>query len=414
MKSTDSELQAIRHKLEQVRQAPPQKDALSLPLDTESAAKGPPAERLAQATMRPKLHKYAATVEALKQRSHQQLKALGQDFPSVSATAAISDEASFNRVSTPLASAPQSSAPAESASTAMWDAIAPRQQPSQDDWNAQLERLADYAASLNHLSAQQADIMAAMKAIADQAAIGYELNFEGWDSDGLTGYGSDGLAESGGLPALCNFEAAAVPIAQQHPLGTYVVTLQSVNLGPSSVQMARDVATELRDRGRVDFSDRSMFSGRWTDIDAWIRAGQQSYRTFLGWLQATLGQGRRATRRTQERSGTAPAPFSQPFVDSPSRAGSSQNWSELARSVRQRFQLSPLDALIWFSCGVIGRLGLNFAVVSAPSLAPYLTILIFGMGAFGLYQVSLAPRPNYSLGLKLLIFIGGLVVGGRF
>ncbi|MEM6425133.1 MAG: hypothetical protein AAF728_08245, partial [Cyanobacteria bacterium P01_D01_bin.128] len=142
MKSTDSELQAIRHKLEQVRQAPPQKDALSLPWDTESAAKVPPAERLAQATMRPKLHKYAATVEALKQRSHQQLKALGQDFPSVSATAAISDEASFNRVSIPLASAPQSSAPAESASTAMWDAIAPRQQPSQDDWNAQLERLA--------------------------------------------------------------------------------------------------------------------------------------------------------------------------------------------------------------------------------------------------------------------------------
>jgi hypothetical protein len=83
---------------------------------------------------------------------------------------------------------------------------------------------------------------------------------------------------------------------------------------------------------------------------------------------------------------------------------------------RSRFSrpLSVVEAVLWVGGGVIARVALNLALAAFPYLWTLAVISITAATAYALYQATLAPKPDLAIASRLLLALGGLVVGGGF
>ncbi|MEO0824501.1 MAG: hypothetical protein AAFW84_09140 [Cyanobacteria bacterium J06635_15] len=361
MKSEEMELQAIKEKLQRVRQEPLSSEAATLPWVPPSRAVSPNAGSGAT-SIRPSVHQYAAAVETLKQRSSQHLQTFRSDGQSQTyAGASEITSAEFGPPS--------------------------RQPTTPQPWEMEvhLQALAKQAAHINQLSEHQEAAMLAMKAIADQ------ISFEGYD---MAAWNDQNVLSGEMAAALCEFQSAVVPMVQQTRRGTYVLDYREVDLYRDHRQ-AQEVAGDLRDRRQehigFDLANRLAdlgWGGLWTESLAVLSRGGH-------WVTHLLNKG-------LKRVGPSPKPHSKYAPQ------------QRKRPVQSRSRLTPLDGLIWFSGAAIVRICLDFVVAKNPVLFPYIAISMLGIGLFVLYRSTLAPRPNYTLGFRLLIVIAGLVVGGRF
>jgi hypothetical protein len=76
--------------------------------------------------------------------------------------------------------------------------------------------------------------------------------------------------------------------------------------------------------------------------------------------------------------------------------------------------LSPMDMLLWFGGGFIGRLALTLVLSAFPGLWSLAVAILTGITAYALYQATLAPRRNFALAYRIFFVIAGLVIGGQF
>ena len=76
--------------------------------------------------------------------------------------------------------------------------------------------------------------------------------------------------------------------------------------------------------------------------------------------------------------------------------------------------LTVLEAVIWVGGGVIARVALNLLLAAFPFLWIAAVIGITAATAYALYQATLAVKPDLAIASRLLLALGGLVVGGGF
>jgi hypothetical protein len=76
--------------------------------------------------------------------------------------------------------------------------------------------------------------------------------------------------------------------------------------------------------------------------------------------------------------------------------------------------LTVIDAVIWVGGGVIGRVALSLLLSAFPSLWSLAVIAITAATAYALYKATLAPNPDFGLAGRVMLALGGLIVGGRF
>ena len=367
MKSDEMELQAIKEKLQRVRQEPLSSEATRLPwVPTSPRVVSPSAGDHGASSIRPSLHKYAATVETLKQRSNQHLKAFEDDRQF---------SGYVNEVAAPVGESdwqmPQPTAP--------------------EPWEMEvyLQALAKQAAQINQLSERQEAAMLAMKAICDRLAL------EGYD---MAAWNDQNGASAPLATALCEFHAAVVPTVQQTRQGAYVLNYREVDLYQDQRQ-AQEVAAGLRSHHQ-DHAGGDLIT-RLATLD-WGRLWARALNTLHQGLQ--WGNRQINNRGHQHRQSTRQV--SKPYAKHPPQGR--------PQGAKTRSRITPLDGLIWFSGAAIVRICIDFLVAQNPVLFPYIAILMLGIGLFVLYRATLAPRPDYALGFRLLIVIAGLVVGSRF
>lgn len=100
---------------------------------------------------------------------------------------------------------------------------------------------------------------------------------------------------------------------------------------------------------------------------------------------------------------------------------SARRWWQAATDIRtsqssrrrasQRFTL--IDAVIWLGSGIFSRVVLDFGLALYPGLWSVAVAIVTGMTAYALYRATLAPRLDFGLAYRVLLAIGGLIVGGR-
>lgn len=89
-------------------------------------------------------------------------------------------------------------------------------------------------------------------------------------------------------------------------------------------------------------------------------------------------------------------------------------WQGFTSNLEGRSPLTPLDFVIWFGSGLIGRLALELAIAASPSLWPWLVGATLGAVALALYRFLIAPQADAAFVTRLLLILVGLVIGGQF
>ena len=75
--------------------------------------------------------------------------------------------------------------------------------------------------------------------------------------------------------------------------------------------------------------------------------------------------------------------------------------------------LTPVDGILWFGGGVIGRLALNVLLTAFPSLWSVAVAAITAVTAYALYRATLAPKLAFGPAIRVFLLVAGLVVGGQ-
>jgi hypothetical protein len=75
--------------------------------------------------------------------------------------------------------------------------------------------------------------------------------------------------------------------------------------------------------------------------------------------------------------------------------------------------LTPVDGILWFGGGVIGRLALNLLLAAFPSLWSVAVAAITAVTAYALYRATLAPKLAFGPAMRVFLLVAGLVVGGQ-
>ncbi len=75
--------------------------------------------------------------------------------------------------------------------------------------------------------------------------------------------------------------------------------------------------------------------------------------------------------------------------------------------------LTPVDGVLWFGGGVIGRLALNLLLAAFPSLWSVAVAAITAVTAYALYRATLAPKLAFGPAIRVFLLVAGLVVGGQ-
>jgi hypothetical protein len=88
-------------------------------------------------------------------------------------------------------------------------------------------------------------------------------------------------------------------------------------------------------------------------------------------------------------------------------------WQSLTGSGEPRPQLFPLDLLVWFGGGLIGRLAIELALSAVPALWPWLVGVTIGAVALALYRLLFAPHTDMTFVIRLFLALVGLAIGGQ-
>ena len=75
--------------------------------------------------------------------------------------------------------------------------------------------------------------------------------------------------------------------------------------------------------------------------------------------------------------------------------------------------LTPVDGILWFGGGVIGRLALNLLLAAFPGLWSVAVAAITAVTAYALYRATLTPKLAFGPVIRVFLLVAGLVVGGQ-
>lgn len=235
-----------------------------------------------------------------------------------------------------------------------------------------LQQLQQQAQQVNQLSLAQAEALLKLKSLSDR----YALDLKQQAARG-------GYEPAVALP-LCEFESALVPDVQQDHQGYLTVTYRSLDLQEEE-HYAYELAESLRHRGGLQPWLGESTTASDLGVGAILAEPLKALQTLESWGQQQFSRWRRSLNLRSKRG-------QRPLASSP---------------------ITFLDAVIWFSGAAMVRVGINFLLAANPLLRLPLMLLLLGFSAGAIYRAVLCPKPDYSLGYRLLIAIAGLIVGGR-
>ncbi|MBD0336171.1 MAG: hypothetical protein ICV62_11835, partial [Cyanobacteria bacterium Co-bin13] len=237
--------------------------------------------------------------------------------------------------------------------------------------NLHQQRLQAIVEQINDLSDRQERAMLEMKAVAERLDL-EQRRQQRYEAQA-------GLAQS--IPLVINYEGAIVAAAEQDDQGNVVLTYRTADLHQAD-RDATHLAQTLRDRNQPRFRSPQRF------------AQEPGLSTLLAEPLSTL-------------SGLWQ--WGCDLAD--------QGWQQImaasSSTHRQRPSFSLLDGVIWFGGGVISRLALNLVLAAYPGLWSLAVAAVTGMTAYALYRATLAPRLEFGLAYRVLLAVGGLIIGGR-
>jgi hypothetical protein len=236
------------------------------------------------------------------------------------------------------------------------------------DVELHLRRIRAIADKINDFSAQQSQAMVEMHQIQQRLAASADVQ---------------GVA----IPAI-NFEGAVTASVVLDAEGNFLLSYETLDIN-QEVQEAAALADHLRGTYGVAGSRRpTRTPGIANDMSMLWREPLQLAKQIWQSLGELI-------------SGSAWTIFS------PSPARQARN-----RVARQ--SLSLTDAILWLGGGVIGRVALNLLLAAVPALWSVAVAAITGMTAYALYRATLSPRLDFGLAYRVLLIIGGLLIGGHF
>lgn len=353
MNESEMELQAIRQKLQSLQAETPSYESEPLPWSPSPSVQ-PTLPLRSQPTPQDAqtVAQLAATVETLRHRTAQKLYPVTQPVPVVSPHPA-----------------PNTSVPAPQISPAEREA-------AQHLLDLGWQRLKSQGDKINALSQAQEAAILEFKALAERLERDLRRQEILGEQGVYSGYGSH---------PVCEYESAIVPLIEQSPQGIYRLTHRPVDLYQAEREASLN-AQALRDRAHArdgafhPFPQRNgldwqtMFEEPWQMLQSVYHWGRDQFQALL--------------------QPTEPAPIP-------------------THRKRSRSRITALDVLIWVGGGVITRLGLNLMLSAFPILwLPAIAIIVI-LSAWALYRAVLMPRTDINFGLRLLMGIIGLLIGGH-
>jgi hypothetical protein len=247
-------------------------------------------------------------------------------------------------------------------------------QPSSfEDVELHLRRLQVIADRINDFSLQQSQAMVEMNQIQQRLAAYADVHGQP-------------------VPAI-NFEEAVIASVEVDEEGNFLLSYQTFNVDRQT-QAASELAEQLR--GTYGFSG-SQQPTRTPGISSDL---SMLWREPLS-LILQFWEGLNFTTLLPSNSKTASGvPIS-----------SFQN-SQGSKSKGKSLTLT--DGIIWLGGGVLGRVALNLILAAFPALWSLAVAGITGMTAYALYRATFAPKLDFGLAYRILLIVGGLIIGGRF
>ncbi|NET30513.1 MAG: hypothetical protein F6K19_00675 [Cyanothece sp. SIO1E1] len=247
----------------------------------------------------------------------------------------------------------------------------------------ELERLELQARQINQLAATQEKALLTFKALAKQIE-------QDWQMDPTTADREmRAISERVSIHAS---EPATVPYIQPHEQGGFIFANREVELFQAK-QEANRTAQALRNRTYAHAAQPSLkpnFNGVDQPESALFKEPVNLVQ--LAWRRLT-GQLNRFTHRYKLRR--------------TSRPRSHRSTSNHMRG------FSIQDVVIWVVGAAIARVGLDLLLQTFPGLWILTVIAIVAGVAIALYLTITTPTARSGLGLKLLMMMVGLLVGGR-
>jgi hypothetical protein len=239
---------------------------------------------------------------------------------------------------------------------------------AEEDVELHVRRMRAIADKINDFSAQQSQAMVEMHQIQQRLAASADVQ---------------GVA----IPAI-NFEAAVTASVVLDAEGNFLLSYETLDIN-QEVQEAAALADHLRGTYGVAGSRRpTRTPGIANDLSMlWREPLQLAKQIWQSLGELISGSGWTI------------------FSPSPAR----QSRTRVARQ-----SLSLTDAILWLGGGVIGRVALNLLLAAVPALWSVAVAAITGMTAYALYRATLSPRLDFGLAYRVLLIIGGLLIGGHF
>ena len=88
-------------------------------------------------------------------------------------------------------------------------------------------------------------------------------------------------------------------------------------------------------------------------------------------------------------------------------------WYGLTTNLGTRSRITPVEILVWFGGGLIGRLALQLLVSAFPATFPWLVGATIATVVLTLYRFLSSNRPDLSSLTRLFLALVGLIVGGQ-
>lgn len=236
------------------------------------------------------------------------------------------------------------------------------------------ERLQQKAQEINGFSMQQERAMLEMKDVVERWRREVNTAAASADIDPTT---ADSLIRE----FLCEYESAVLAWADTETEGV-ILSYRSADLYQATRE-ANQIAQTLR---RHQASSFDAGGDRWSEWQTLWAEPADGLRGVWSWLEDSARRWWKAATNT--------------------RASQSS-----ARKSSQRFTL--IDAVIWLGSGIFSRVVLDFVLTLYPGLWSVAVAIVTGMTAYALYRATLAPRLDFGLAYRVLLAIGGLIVGGR-
>ncbi len=240
-----------------------------------------------------------------------------------------------------------------------------------------IQRLQTLASRINGLSGEQEQLMGEVRAIESRLRL-------------LQPYFQGDAAGAVPLPMIV-LDDAVLAWAESNPDTHFTLTYRSAHI-PQPEKEAHRLAQHLRGTyGRSSSRWNHSFANLWSDFQiVWQEPSELMSQVW----QQLSGLGRQLKPPGSSNAGSAPG----------GHVSQSSAWAPLA----------PVDMLLWFGGGVIGRLALNLLLAAFPPLWSLAVAVLTGITAYALYRATLAPRRDFGLAYRVFLVIAGLLIGSQF